>query len=574
MPAPFFWLPLLAGLVGPLQDDAAPTTPLLDHAALGTALAEIADSHPDQVTKSLVETSRGGRSIELLTIGTGETNERMARPGILIVAGTDGSHAYTSGIAVSQARALASGYGSDDAVTALLDTTTVYIVARMNPDACEGRFGAPLAVVRGTGHGIDNDRDGRNGEDDHADVNADGFITMMRVPDPTGQWISDPTNERAMVEADRDKGERGMWKLVTEGLDDDGDEEVAEDPVRDAEVNRNFAHDWNEHGAEAGLFPTDEPAVRGMCELMLRLPNVQLVLTYGQLDNLIGKPKSVKDNAPATHRVPPLGVMESDVKLIEQISKGYKTLTGDKCEGASKDGSGTFQTWAYTHRGVLTLNIDPWCIPLDAKEKAEEGDEGDGDEEEEEEEEKSKDAPKPSDDAKRLIWCDNEGEGARHLGWTEFDHPTLGAVEIGGFAPYALVEPPDAVRAKIEAKQQEFLLTLGAKLARIELKEAEARDLGGGLLEVTAALENDSFLPLFSRSGRRARTQRPARVLLELPVGATMLAGSRQTLVSELAGSGGRREFRWLVQGADASAISISVSTIHAGSSSVTPEVK
>ena len=164
MPAPFFWLPLLAGLVGPLQDDAAPTTPLLDHAALGTALAEIADSHPDQVTKSLVETSRGGRSIELLTIGTGETNERMARPGILIVAGTDGSHAYTSGIAVSQARALASGYGSDDAVTALLDTTTVYIVARMNPDACEGRFGAPLAVVRGTGHGIDNDRDGRNGE--------------------------------------------------------------------------------------------------------------------------------------------------------------------------------------------------------------------------------------------------------------------------------------------------------------------------------------------------------------------------------------------------------------------------
>jgi len=108
----------------------------------------------------------------------------------------------------------------------------------------------------------------------------------------------------------------------------------------------------------------------------------------------------------------------------------------------------------------------------------------------------------------------------------------------------------------------------------VRITEAEAKELGGGLIEVTASLENDSLLPLFTRSGRRARTQRPARVLLELPDGATMLAGSKQTLVSELDGSGGRREFRWLVQGVAASAISISVSTIHAGSASVTPEVK
>jgi len=359
MPAPFFWLPLLVGFAGPLQEDAAPPTALLDHTALSTALAELAAAHPDQVARSLVETSRAGHTIELLTIGSGAAAERRVKPGILIVAGLDGPQAYTSGIALSQARALAEGYGSEEAVTQLLDTTTVYVVARMNPDACEGRFAAPLAEVRGTGHGIDNDRDGRIGEDGPADVNADGFITVMRVPDPDGEWIADPTDARALVKADATKGERGLWKLVTEGLDDDGDEEVAEDPVLDAEVNRNFAHDWNEHGSEAGLFPTDEPEVRGMCELLLRLSNLQLVLTYGELDNLIGKPKSVKDNAPATHRVPPLGVMESDAKLIEEIGKRYKKLSGDTNEGASKDGSGTFQTWAYTHRGLLTLNIDP-----------------------------------------------------------------------------------------------------------------------------------------------------------------------------------------------------------------------
>ncbi len=87
-------------------------------------------------------------------------------------------------------------------------------------------------------------------------------------------------------------------------------------------------------------------------------------------------------------------------------------------------------------------------------------------------------------------------------------------------------------------------------------------------------LENDSLLPLVTTWGQRTRTTRPAKVLLRIPEQAELLAGSRQQLVSNLAGAGGRRELEWLVRGVTASSIGISVETDHAGSARAIPEVK
>ncbi|MFN0243750.1 MAG: M14 family zinc carboxypeptidase [Planctomycetota bacterium] len=566
----------LLWLASSFAQDSAATIPLLDHQQLEAALTRVAAEHPELASIVPVGVSRGGRKIDALRLAAGE--RKPGRPAILVVANLDGPLVYTSGLALSIAQDLAARYATDAAVKALLDTSTLYFVARANPDGAQARFVSPLAEVRGTGFGIDDDRDGKSGEDAPADVDGDGLVTSMRVPDPEGVWMPDPTDPRALVQADKKKGERGLFHLMPEGRDSDRDEKAGEDPLLDAVVNRNFPQGWAAHKAESGAFPTDEPEARALCDFVLTHKDIALVVTYGALDNLIEKPKSAKDDAPREKLVPAEGVMDSDAALLGEIGTRYQKLTKSKAKGDKSD-AGTFQSWCYAQRGLWTLNIAPWSVPLDdadakggAKSDAKPEEKGDAKPDEKKPEGDEK--PKPSDDAKRLKWIDASGESARFVPWKPFDHPELGQVEIGGFAPYALVEPPAAEGVRIAAAEREFVTTLGELLARPRIVECTAKDLSGGLWQIDAAIENPSFLPLQSASAKRSEIARPARVTLRLPQSGRILAGNRQELASDLPGSGGRKEFRWLVHGASPSAMRVELDTNNAGTAEAIPEVK
>jgi len=548
---------------------------LYDHAELNAAILAIAGAHPDRAQTFAIGSSRAGREVLGLRL-SGANSGAPARPGILLVAGLDGARAYTSSMALDHAMRLANEYGSDDAITALLDTTTVYVLPRLDADACEARFTAPLAEVSATGRGVDNDRDSRSGEDPPADVNGDGFISSMRVVDPEGEWLADPTDPRAMREAKGDEGERGHWKVYTEGHDADGDERVAEDAPLDAVLNRNFPRGWEEHAPDAGIYPTHEPQVRSMAEFLLDHTDIALVMTYGDEGNLVEDPESQGDDGPSQRGSFETGVFESDLPVYAEIGSRYSKLTGNETKGLGEQG-GSFQGFAYHHRGLFCLDIDPWSVPLDAELEA--GDEEESDETAAEheniDEEEQEEAPEAGDDAKRLVWFDLNGQADAYIPWTAFDHPQLGAVEIGGFRPYALVEPPAAILAEITAKHFEFLLTLGAYLPRLELTEVEGKSLGSGLYEINAVLENNALLPQPSHAGVRSRTVRPARVRLSLPQGAELLGGRAEELVMNLDAVNGRHELKWLVGGIDdPGAIRVMVETNNAGQVSASVEVK
>jgi len=560
------------------RDSQTSPAPVLDQRKLRQAMSRLASQHADIVSVLNVGESRTGSKIEALRIAAGEIEQ--GRPAILIVANLDGPLLHTSAIALGHAQSLVENYGTDERITELIDRATVYVIPRCNPDAAEGYFASPRREIRATGHGVDDDRDGRSGEDDPEDINGDGIVGQMRIPDPDGTWIEDPTDARALIEAEVTKGQRGRWKLVREGRDHDGDGEASEDPRLDAWVNRNFASDWQEHTKHAGLFPTDEPEVRGLCEFVLSRKDIQLVVVYGEPHNMGGKLESVKDDAPASDRIPAAGLRKSDAEYLEELGTLYRKLTDNEAASTS-DRAGTFQTWCYDHRGLLCVEIAPWAIPLDTKapEKAEQEDPDETttlDSTDDAPDAGEKTDAKPSDDALRLKWIDAEGENEswRHLGWTPFEHPELGPVEIGGFAPFGQTDPPESLRAELAAKELEFLLQLGEKLAQVAIEGATAKPLGGGLLEVEATIENSGFLPLLTTWGKRTRSTRPALVVLRLPKGAELLAGQRRTLLSDLAGSGGHEKLRWLVRGANAAAIGIHVETDHAGATRAIPEVQ
>jgi len=538
---------------GPEEPDSA-RAPLLSHAKLRRALARLVAEHPTLATLLGVGLSRAGDDeplrIEAVRLAAGELGG--GRPAILIVANVEGPTVYTSGIALDVARRLASGYESDERVRALLDSTTVYVVSRVNPAAAEARFAATVSERRATGEDADTDRDARLGEDPPQDVNGDGYVSVMRVPDPEGCWVEEPADPRILVEARRERGERGRWRLEPEGLDSDGDGEVAEDAPFDAEVDRNFPAGFEEHSPRSGPFATSEPEARALCEFVLGHPDVQLVLVYGERGGLADVGEGIPDDASDENRIPPAGLRHSDALLVAELARRYGEVVGDGGESQPEEDAGTFARWCYEHRGLLTLAIQPWTIPLDDDADPGEGEAGDEEQE------------RVSTDARRLAWLEQQGVDA-HLGWTPFEHPTLGPVEIGGFRPYALLEPPPAERARIADRQLEFLLGLGELLARVDLEEVAWRDLGGGLAEVSATVVNRGHLPLTSTWGQRTRTVRPAKVSLRLGSTVELVAGEAVQLVEELPGLGGRQELRWLVRNPTAGGVGVLVETDHAG---------
>jgi hypothetical protein len=296
------------------------------------------------------------------------------------------------------------------------------------------------------------------------------------------------------------------------------------------------------------------------------------------------------------------GIPGEDAELLAEIGRRWKALGGTSTKSSAKD-AGTFQAWVQAQRGLWAVNLSPWSIPLDDKKKdekkAEEKPAGEkaadaapaekpadakpaepkaGDEKKADakkgEGKKGDDAPKPSDDAKRLAWLDAHPPATGAPGWTawtKFQHPELGPVEIGGFQPYALVEPPESERAAIADRTLELLIALGGMVPRATLVVVEAKQLGAGTWRVKAALENKSLLPLQSALARRTGAVRAARVHLEPGPDAKMIAGARETPVSEFPGS--RFEIEWLLQASSLNGTAVVLDTDSAGSQRVPVEV-
>ena len=197
-------LSLFLSFLAPGQEPAPETTAperldLLPHAELSVALHALADAHPNLAQVHLVGRSREGLAIEALALaGPGADEGAKSRPAILLVANLEGPRVFTSAVALHHARALVEGYASDEKTKAFLDTTTLYVVPRANPDAAEARFRSPREERRASGPGVDDDRDGRNGEDPPADLNGDNLVTWIREEDPS------PTNPLGVKGAGED----------------------------------------------------------------------------------------------------------------------------------------------------------------------------------------------------------------------------------------------------------------------------------------------------------------------------------------------------------------------------------
>jgi hypothetical protein len=149
--------------------------------------------------------------------------------------------------------------------------------------------------------------------------------------------------------------------------------------------------------------------------------------------------------------------------------------------------------------------------------------------------------------------------------WSAVKHPELGEVEIGGFKPYTLTNPPAAKISEIGTAHAKFALYLSSLFPKVKIARTEVISHGGGLFRIRAEVENSGFWPTALAQGVTARAVKPTMVQLGVKQEDIISGHSKTNFFQALSGSGGREKFEWLVKGKAGDRIELKVVSEKAG---------
>jgi hypothetical protein len=556
-----------------------------NHRQLSERAQQLARSNQRLVSLESLTKTAGGKDIWLLSIGTGDLAQR---PAIAIVGGVSGDHLLGSELALQFAEKLVADAANNAEVRALLDSVTFYVFPDMSPDARE-QYVASLRYERlGNAKPSDLDRDGKVGEDPYNDLNGDGLITLMRVKDPNGSWMKLPEDERILVRAQPEKGQRGEYQVHSEGIDMDKDGQFNEDGEEGVFFNKNFTFKYPAFTRGAGEHAVSENETRAIADFLFAAKNVFAVVSFGPANNL-SEPLRYNERE-AAGRIP-TAWQENDIKMNQLVSMAYnKSLkaTGDNDLSAGgkaiPGGDGDFFQWAYFHYGRYSFSTPGWWVPPAAdKGRAETGERADPG---------SPATPTPGAAAPQtpavgrtetaaamrrpggpqgsatgtqqqtaasgkadaevafLKWAESQGIDDVFVPWTKIDHPDFPGteVEVGGIKPHVMISPPYEMVSKITGLHTDFALQLAAMRPQVDILNVKTENLGNNLFRITADITNKGSLPTISQHGQRVRWVQKVVVRLTTATAQELISGKTVEVIDSIEGRSST-ECSWLVRG-------------------------
>jgi Zinc carboxypeptidase len=179
----------------------------------------------------------------------------------------------------------------------------------------------------------------------------------------------------------------------------------------------------------------------------------------------------------------------------------------------------------------------------------------------------------PGIDRQALRWMDAEKIDG-FVKWTAVKHPEFGEVEIGGFKPYAVTNPPAAKLAELGASHAKFALHLASLFPRVQVAAFEAVGLGGGLFRLKAEVANTGFWPTSLAQGQTARAVKPTMVQLGVDPGAVLSGSAKTSFLPTLPGSGSRAKYEWLIRGKTGETVELLVRSEKGGSATARVTLK
>jgi murein tripeptide amidase MpaA len=477
------------------------------HPELTRLLQDYAEARPDIVSLQSIGKSHEGRDIWVVAVTRLATGADTDKPAFWADGNIHAAELTASTACLYYLHHLVTHDGKDREVTQLLDTRVIYLCPRLNPDGAELALADRPRHIRSSVRRYPYEEDPVEGLTIE-DVDGDGRVLSMRIPDPHGPYKKHPDEPRLLVA--REPGEFGgeYYRLLPEGTlkNYDGLMVTANRDVEGLDLNRNFPSLWRQEFEQggAGPYPTSEPEARAMVEFISTHKNIGAAISFHTHSGVILRPMGT----------------ESDDEMIPEDLWAYKRFSalGEKLSGypavsiyhefqyhPKEKISGT-QDWVYEHLGALFWTVELWAPNKEAgitgykwidwyREHPIE------------------------DDVKLLKWSDEHCEGQAHVDWQPFMHPQLGAVEIGGWDKMNYWRnPPPHLREREVARFPGWMTQIALSLPKLELLRTEVRALGPDTWRVRFAVANSGWLPSYiSKRALQRKTVRGVVFEIHLP---------------------------------------------------------
>ncbi len=483
------------------------------HEDLTRLMFEYAVARPELVRVHSIGRSHEGRDIWVATVTQAGTGAAEDKPALWVDGNIHAAELTASTACLYYLDRLVRGYGGEDdegrRITQLLDTRAVYLCPRLNPDGAELALADRPRHIRSSTRRWPYEEDPVDGLTVE-DVDGDGRVLFMRIADPHGTYKKCPADPRLMVP--REPGEFGgeYYRLMPEGTlrNFDGLTVTVNRDPEGLDLNRNFPSSWRQEFEQvgAGPYPTSEPEVRAMVDFIVAHPNIGAAISYHTHSGVILRPMGTRSDD---------DIIPEDLWTYQRFSRLGETLTGYPAISMWHDFkyhpkeviTGT-QDWVYEHLGALFWVVELWSPNRAAGITGYKWIEW------------YRDHP-VEDDLKLLKWSDEACAGQAHADWRPFQHPQLGAVEIGGWDKMNYWRnPPPHLREREVERFPAWMTQLGLSLPKLELLRTEVRALGPDTWRVRLAVVNGGWLPAYvSRRALERKTVRGVMFEIHLPQG-------------------------------------------------------
>jgi murein tripeptide amidase MpaA len=496
------------------------------HAELGALLGQYASEFPSLVSVESCGSSHEGRQIWVATVTSQTHGRHDTKPAIWLDGNIHSVELTASTVCLYQLHQLVTGYGDDPEITHLLNTRTFYICPRVNPDGAEAALADSPRFVRSSMRLYPFEYEPLDGLDPQ-DVDGDGRILFMRVPDPKGHWTPHPDDPRLMVRRDPASYEGDFYRLYREGRirNFDGAKVVHNAPAEGLDLNRNFPANWAPEGKQqgAGSAPLSEPETRAVGDFIVAHPNIFLAIAGHTFSGVLLR---------ASTQVADTSLPAGDLAVYEAMGRKGTELTGYPAISVfhdfKYDPSETLHggmDWLYEHLGIFWWTPEYWAPHRAAgvdvnhyfkwflEHPAE-------------------------DDLKMLRWADEASARDLYVDWYAFDHPELGRVELGGWdILHSFHNPPPELLEKEVALFPPWLNWMALLSPLLEIDKLTADHAGGDVYKLRAVVDNAGYLPT-SGSFKAVDNKAVGNVIVELrlPDNARLLHGKLREDVGQLHG--------------------------------------
>lgn len=493
-----------------------------DFSQLSNSLKQLASRNSNVAQLKAIGKSVQGKEIWLLSLTKGGKAEE--KPAICIVAGIDAFHLAGVESSLQIAENLLQN-SSKDSIQKILEQKTIYIIPCLNPDAYQQAFSKIKYERNYNATNSDNDRDGKLNEDGFEDLNNDGYITLVRIEDATGEYKPHKDDARILVKADATKGERGTYILISEGIDNDKDGKWNEDGEGGIILNKNFTFNYPFFTDGAGEYAASEPENRALMDFLYEAKNVYAVFQLGAVNNLTEPVKF--DKMKASQKIIS-GWQEKDVKAGEQVSKLYEKA-GIKGYPSMPTQGGNFTDWAYFHYGRLSFGTPVWALPKDTAKKN----------------------ATDNEEVRFLRWAEANKISNVFIDWKPINHPDFPnkKVEVGGIVPFAKYNPPVSFLKETTEKHSKFFTEFLWQMPALQITNIRTESLSGGLTRITADIHNKGLLPTHSELGEKTRHVDKLKIELIHSKNQTIVSGKRKDVIRKPLGAGEKMEVSWIVAG-------------------------